>query len=185
MQIISGAHRGRKLYLPAGARPTQNLARGAIFNIITPMLGHDAMFTVWDAFAGSGAFGIEFLSRYPNVRVIFTDNSPTSVDTVRRNLRLISAGENATICAGDAIAVIPRFGANSDIIFVDPPYSNFELGVRFVKKLTPVARTGTILIWEIESATHQLPETNDFWEILQDRTYGRARFLILRRSDNK
>ncbi|MBP5707580.1 MAG: RsmD family RNA methyltransferase, partial [Alphaproteobacteria bacterium] len=60
LQIISGKYRGRKLSLPASARPTQNRARIALFNMLeSNIIDPTDKFTVWDAFAGSGAFGIE------------------------------------------------------------------------------------------------------------------------------
>ena len=74
LQIISGKFRGRKLYLPPNARPTQQRARAALFNMLASgVVGTDGCINVWDAFAGSGAFGIEFISRYPNAKVVFTD----------------------------------------------------------------------------------------------------------------
>ena len=177
LQIISGAHRGRKLYLPAGARPTQNMARAALFNMLSGLLDRCAELVVWDAFAGSGAFGLEFLSRNPVNKVIFTDIVP---NTVNKNLGLI--GATATVLATDAIAAIGQFGAAADVIFIDPPYSERELGTRFVKKLTGVAKSGAILIWEFERSAGT-PEIPGEWEILRDKTYGRARFLILRRRE--
>ena len=79
LQIISGRFHGRKLYLPPNARPTQNRARAALFNMLAAgLVNVGDNLCVWDAFAGSGAFGIEFLSRYPNSRVIFTDIDPES-----------------------------------------------------------------------------------------------------------
>ena len=173
MQIISGAHRGRKLYLPDGARPTQNRARVALFNMLTPIVPRDNKFIVWDAFAGSGAFGLEFLSRYANVSTVFTDIAP---DTVIKNLNAV--GASATVKQTDAMAAIPQFGADADIIFVDPPYSGFDIGVKFVCKMSGVAKPGAILIWEIEQ-TREMPNIGTNWQIIKDKTYGRARFLIL------
>lgn len=179
MQIISGVHRGRKLHLPAGARPTQNMARMALFNMLSGLIDFGTPLIVWDAFAGSGAFGLEFLSRNPANKVIFTDIAP---DTVNKNLEMI--GATATVSAIDAIAAIGKFGATADVIFIDPPYSEAALGARFVKKLTGVAKAGAILIWEFERAAG-VPEIPDDWAVLRDKTYGRARFLILRRRGNK
>ncbi len=176
MQIISGAHRGRKLYLPAAARPTQNMARVALFNMLMGLIDFGNDLIVWDAFAGSGAFGLEFLSRNPQTKVIFTDIAP---DTVNKNLELIAA--TATVKRCDAYDAIPEFGTVADVIFIDPPYSDHELGVRFVKKLASVAKTGAILVWEFERSAG-VPEIPVEWEILRDKTYGRARFLILRRA---
>lgn len=178
LQIISGKYRGKKLILPPDARPTQNMARGALFNMLNEMMDNSDKISVWDAFGGSGAFGIECLSRYNNPMVVFTDISPSSINTLKKNL--ISINETATVERADALASISRFGGISDIVFIDPPYSEFNLGCAFVKKITNVAKDGMILIWEFES-NNQTPKLNEKWEILKDKTYGRARFLILRK----
>ena len=75
LQIISGKFRGKKLNLPPNARPTQNMARGALFNMLNGILDVSKTFNVWDVFSGSGAFGLECLSRYDNADIIFTDNA--------------------------------------------------------------------------------------------------------------
>ena len=176
LQIISGKYHGKKLSLPNDALPTQNMARGALFNILNGVLDAGKPLTVWDVFAGSGAFGLECLSRFNNSNVIFTDNTKSSIDTIRKNLDSIK--ENAKIEMVDAISVIPKFGATADLVFVDPPYADFGLGLLFVKKLGKIAKSGAILIWEFESV-QQTPKIDDGWEILKDKTYGRARFMFL------
>lgn len=178
LQIISGKYRGKKLSLPMDARPTQNMARGALFNMLNEILNIAQTFTVWDAFAGSGAFGLECLSRYDNVKVVFTDNNKTSLDTVNKNL--VSVHETAIVEMADAISVITKYGTTADLIFLDPPYADFRLGIVFVKKLAKIAQTGAVLIWEFEASQNE-PKIDDNWEILKDKTYGRARFFILRK----
>jgi len=178
LQIISGKYRGKKLFLPNDARPTQNMARGALFNMLNGVLDTTQPITVWDSFAGSGAFGIECISRFNNPMVVFTDNSANSVDTIKKNL--LSINERATLEKADALSAMPRFGELADLIFVDPPYADFGLGALFVKKLGKVAKNGAILIWEFENV-HDTPKIDGSWEILKDKTYGRARFLVLRK----
>ena len=174
MQIISGDFRGRKLRLPAGARPTQNRARIALFNMMSSL---DVRAThVWDAFAGSGAFGIECLSRWGDCCVVFTDINPA---TVRANLAALNIGSRASVVAGDALSVAARFGADADLIFIDPPYADADLGVALVRKIAAVARPGAIVVWEQDAPVSVLPD-DAAWEILRDKQYGRARFMILR-----
>ena len=175
LQIISGKYRGKKLNLPDEARPTQNIARGALFNMLNGIIETNSI-TVWDVFAGSGAFGLECLSRFNNSNVIFTDNTKSSIDTIRKNLDSIK--ENAKIEMVDAISVIPKFGTTADLVFVDPPYADFGLGLLFVKKLGKIAKNGAVLIWEFEK-TQETPRIDDNWEVLKNKTYGRARFLFL------
>ena len=178
LQIISGKYRGKKLSLPDDARPTQNMARGALFNILNGIIDTTGPISVWDAFAGSGAFGLECISRFNNSMVVFTDNAKSSIETIKKNLW--SVHEHASIEMCDAVASLARFGGISDLIFIDPPYSDFGLGLLFVKKLGKIAKSGSILIWEIEK-TQQTPKIDECWDVLKDKTYGRARFLFLRK----
>ncbi|MBR5904643.1 MAG: RsmD family RNA methyltransferase [Alphaproteobacteria bacterium] len=176
LQIISGKYRGKKLFLPENARPTQNMARGALFNMLNEILNANQPIAVWDVFAGSGAFGMECISRYHDCMAVFTDIANSSLDAVRKNLSSIN--ENATLEKTDALSAIGKFGGISDLIFIDPPYSEHYIGEKFVKKITDVAKSGAVLIWEFENI-NPTPNINDSWEILKDKTYGRARFLIL------
>ncbi len=175
MQIISGEYRGRKLRLPPGGRPTQNRARIALFNMLASLDVVPAC--VWDAFAGSGAFGIECLSRWAQCRAVFTDIAPA---TVRMNLGGLNIDSRASVVAGDALSAVGKYGPLCDLIFVDPPYCAAETGVAFIKKLGGAARYGTIVVWEQEASAAIMP-TADIWEILRDKQYGRARFIILRK----
>ncbi|MBO4582973.1 MAG: RsmD family RNA methyltransferase [Alphaproteobacteria bacterium] len=179
LQIISGTLRGRKLALPGGARPTQNMARGAIFNILAGVFNADDKISVWDAFAGSGALGIETLSRYPNATAIFTDVSDESIKVIRKNTEKIAANR-VRIVTADAVREIKKYGAGVNLIFVDPPYEKARAGIEFVEKLADVAPSGTVVVQEIEKIVPYSPDITK-WEILRDKTYGRARFLILRR----
>lgn len=178
LQIISGAYRGRKLSLPNGARPTQNRARMALFNMMTALDVQPAR--VWDAFAGSGAFGIECLSRFADASVVFTDVAPASIKTVQQNLAALNVGARASVYQCDAMSRIAQFGATSDLIFIDPPYAEHQVGSAFVRKLAPVVQSGAIVIWEQEIANQYTPDENA-WDVLRDKQYGRARFLILQR----
>lgn len=179
LQIISGKYRGRKLCLPPHARPTQNRARIALFNMLeSGIVDKSAKMTVWDAFAGSGAFGIECISRYDGANVIFTDVAPESIATVRKNVDAISAVTRTKIVQIDAVGAISQYANISDIVFVDAPYDAAELGRVFVNKLGRAAKSGAILIWEQESA-NAVDVNTDTWDVLRDKTYGRARFLIL------
>ena len=181
LQIISGAYRGRRLRLPPDARPTQNRARIALFNMIeSGVVDTSGNFMVWDAFAGSGAFGIECLSRYAGARVVFTDTSPTSIKTIRDNLATLAVGVRASVVQMDAIGAVNKYGAGANLIFVDPPYVDENLGRAFVARLGRVAQVGTILIWEQEVG-HQSAPDETMWDVLRDKKYGRARFLILQK----
>ena len=181
LQIISGMYRGRKLRLPKNARPTQKRARIALFNMMeSGIINNLDELRVWDAFAGSGAFGLECLSRYPNATVVFTDVSPESIKTVRDNLALLQVGARATVVQDDAIHAITNNAKNMNLIFVDAPYDYAELGRAVVAGLGKTVLENTVLIWEQEATNAVEPDTN-IWNVLRDKTYGRARFFILQK----
>ena len=181
LQIISGQFRGRKLRLPPQARPTQNRARIALFNMLeSGIINSDNTFQVWDACAGSGAFGLECLSRYATAQVTFTDVAPTSLKTIRENLATLAVGARATVFQHDAIDAVKTLGAGADVVFLDPPYATPEIGRTFVKRFAQVAKSGAILIWEQDANASVTPDDVQ-WDVLRDKTYGRARFLILQR----
>lgn len=177
LQVISGSLRGHKLSLPASARPTQNRARLAVFNMLDGILDFSRPLVAWDAFAGSGALGIEFLSKYNDSRVIFTDLSTDTTKIILKNLASVNDGRFVVSCA-DAIACIKKYAPDSDVVFVDPPYENSDLGIRFVKKFGDVARPGTIVVQELEDGVDFVPDAA-VWNVLRDKKYGRARFLIM------
>lgn len=177
LQIISGTFRGRKLKIPPVARPTQNRARVALFNMISGFFYTDSSINVWDAFAGSGAFGIEILSRYKNANVVFTDSASESIKTIRENLSFLNIGSRATTKQIDTMSTIEKNIAKYDLIFVDPPYANNDFGTIFVKKWAKFGKTKSILIWEQDNENSIIPELSGI-EILRDKTYGRARFTF-------
>ena len=133
---------------------------------------------VWDAFAGSGAFGIEFLSRNWAKYAIFTDTNAGAVRTIRKNLTGIDG--DAIVKTTDALSAADEFGPRADVIFLDPPYADHELGEKLVKKLSRIAKAGAIVVWEQEQGTGTGKRNGNF-TILKDKTYGRARFLIMKK----
>ncbi len=183
MQVISGTFRGKKLCLPDIARPTSMRAKQALYSMINGLIELPVN-TVWDAFAGSGAFGVEFISRSWSQHIVFTDISKNSIDCIRRNISSISGNKMATILHTDALSAVSKFG-DSDIIFIDPPYSQYDIIDPFLKKLTSKITPESLLVLEIE-VTQPIPKTIEAgYEILRDRTYGRARFLILKQRNIK
>ena len=133
----------------------------------------------WDAFAGSGALGLEVLSRYVGSTVIFTDTSPDAVRAITENVHGVDWARYK-IDASDAATRIWKYGLRMNLVFVDPPYEDARVGIDFVANLANSVRAGTIVVQEIEKTVPYSPDETK-WEILRDKTYGRARFLILRR----
>ena len=123
MRIIGGEYRSRLISMPKGVeiRPTQDRVREAIFNI----LGDVNDKNVLDLFAGSGAFGIEAISRGSG-HATFVDNNAKCIETVRTNLESLKIEEyQYDIIKGNVFGVLLRLekeGGKSDIVFLDPPY---------------------------------------------------------------
>lgn len=128
MRVISGEKRGQRLIAPEGmdVRPTENRTKESLFNILSPIL-YDSV--VLDLFAGSGAIGIEFLSRGSKF-TYFIDNSSNSIDTIKENLRHTKLVGKSKVIKTDAIRALEEFRLEStkfDYIYVDPPFIEKDL----------------------------------------------------------
>jgi 16S rRNA (guanine(966)-N(2))-methyltransferase RsmD len=124
MRVIAGAYRGRRLTAPRGTdtRPTSDRVRESLFAILGPLDG----MRVLDLFAGSGALGIEALSRGA-AEAVFCDSSRAAVAAIRANLTAL--GTEQLVVRDDALRVLrtahARHGAY-DLVFLDPPYRYAE-----------------------------------------------------------
>lgn len=118
MRVIAGEFRSRRLKTVPGAalRPTPDLLREALFSVLAPEI-EGTVFV--DAYAGSGAVGIEALSRGA-ARAIFIEKHPAAVNVIRENLAALSIAGRATVVRGLAAAMLSRYAG--DIVFIDPPY---------------------------------------------------------------
>jgi len=118
MRVIGGEFRSRILKSLPGmdVRPTPDRLREALFNVLAPRI-EGAVFA--DVYAGTGAVGIEALSRGAS-RTIFIEQSRAAVAVIRENLRSLGIEGRASVRQGRATAVLPSIVA--DIVFVDPPY---------------------------------------------------------------
>lgn len=119
MRVIGGEFRSRVLKSLPGldVRPTPDRLREALFNVLSPRI-EGVIFA--DLYAGTGAVGIEALSRGA-ARAIFVEQKHAAVKTIRENLRALEIEGRAEVRMGRATAVIPRLEA--DIVFLDPPYA--------------------------------------------------------------
>lgn len=121
MRIVAGRWRGRRIEAPPGerVRPTGDRVREAWLSIVGPWLPEAR---VLDLFAGSGALGLEALSRGAIV-VDFVESAPRSIATIRANAAALGAGAAAVIHRADALRFIDRLEARAyDVAFADPPY---------------------------------------------------------------
>lgn len=151
MRIIAGEFGGRRLKPPAGRRirPTADRVREAWFSILGPELRGA---TVLDLFAGSGALGLEALSRGAR-RVTFVESAPRSLAALRANIATLGVEDRCTVHRGDVWRFVRRLGdaAVFDVVLADPPYST-DFAARLVQHFRerPLAR---ILVVEHRAAT--------------------------------
>ena len=189
MRVVGGRHRGRRLLAPAGdtVRPTSDRAREALFNILShgefaaaglPFADE----TVLDAFAGTGALGIEALSRGA-ARAIFIETDRAAVSMLRRNLAAVDEEDAADIVAGDATRP-PRARAACEVAFLDPPYRS-GLAAPALTALASMGWMAPHALVVVEIAAKEEFAAPDGFTIIDERTYGAARLVFLRREGDK
>lgn len=183
MRIIAGKRRGLRLSAPVGnsVRPTSDRVRGALFNVLehgrpaAEGLRLDGA-VVLDAFAGTGALGLEALSRGA-ARVTFMERAPDALEILRRNIAAFKAPGAAQALKADATNPPPARDACT-LAFLDPPYGD---GLA-APALAALARAGWLApdaICCIEVGAREALAPPEGFEALDDRRYGAARILIL------
>ena len=171
MRIVAGEHRGRRLQAPRGrsTRPTADRVREALFS----MLGDVQGARVLDLFAGSGALGIEALSRGA-ASVVFVERDNAAVAAIRRNLDAIGAGETEVI-RRDVLKFLTSCAESFDLVFVDPPYDFApRLAGPLSAALPAVLSEDALIVTESSKRTPlelSLP-------LARERTYGDTRIAI-------
>jgi 16S rRNA (guanine966-N2)-methyltransferase len=150
MRVVAGRFGGRRLRAPPGrtTRPTSERVREALFSMLGELDGEDVL----DLFAGSGALGIEALSRGA-ARVVFVERDRAAIEALNSNLASLDVGEGqAEIRRGDALGALQaarKRGETYDLVFVDPPYARARALARELSALLPaVLRAGARVIVE-------------------------------------
>ncbi|HEX2070104.1 MAG TPA: 16S rRNA (guanine(966)-N(2))-methyltransferase RsmD [Thermoleophilaceae bacterium] len=172
MRIVAGELRGRRLVAPAGGatRPTADRVREALFSILGDVSG----LRVLDLYAGSGALGIEALSRGA-AQAVFVDSSQTAVAAIRRNLAQLDL--DAPVQRRDALAYLRAAAAGDpyDLVFADPPYdSAVRVGPRLAELLPPILTADAVIVTESNKrAPLELP-----FDLLRERSYGDTRIAL-------
>jgi 16S rRNA (guanine966-N2)-methyltransferase len=155
VRVVAGRFKGRTLHAPRGrgTRPTSDKVREAIFSV----LGDVDDMRVLDLYAGSGALGIEALSRGAKDAAMFVEQDPAAVTVIRRNLKelgLAGPGDGPVVVTRDAIDFLVAFarrlrGGPFDLVFIDPPYSSApRLGERLSKLLPAVLSEDARIVTE-------------------------------------
>jgi len=153
MRVIGGEFRSRRLRSIPGAatRPTPDRLRETLFNILAPRL---AGITFLDAYAGTGAVGIEALSRGAG-HALFLERSRAALGALRGNLASLGLEARATVVAGPVLLTLPR--CRADIVFLDPPY-DLELEYASALELLGAAPPGLVVVQH--SVRRLLPEVS-------------------------
>jgi 16S rRNA (guanine966-N2)-methyltransferase len=174
MRVIAGSRKGHTLVAPRGqdTRPTSDRVRENVFNLVGPL--DDAR--VLDLFAGSGALGIEALSRGA-ASAVFVEKDADAIRAIERNLdRLRLTG--ARVVRGDVLWTISQeasAGAKYDLVLVDPPYGMLtEIQPRLARHLPPLLAPDGLLVVETDARTElELP-----LPVRTSRKYGQTRVTI-------
>jgi 16S rRNA (guanine966-N2)-methyltransferase len=186
VRVIAGDNGGRRLVAPPGraTRPTSDRVREAIFSMLeSSMLDSSATggvatlegATVWDLFAGSGAMGIEALSRGA-AHATFVEQARSAVSAVRANLAALGYGpERSTVVAADVLNWVGPGSGKADLVMADPPYAwqGWEVLLARLGHLSPLvlAETGAELV---------LPSG---WQSLRAKRYGGTVVTLARFSE--
>ncbi len=180
MRIIAGKWRGRKLIAPKGetTRPTADRTRETLFSMLVSRLGTLEGLTVADLFAGSGALGIEALSRGA-ASCIFIEQDAAAVRTLRRNISDLEAEAQSEVRAASALALGPA-KAPLDLLLLDPPYHS-GAGEVALEKLIRLGWIGEATWISLETAYDEEPKVKGL-ESQADRKVGKARLTLFTRS---
>jgi 16S rRNA (guanine966-N2)-methyltransferase len=181
MRIVAGDMRGRKLIVPEGThvRPTTDRVREALFNILQHGDHPIANARVLDLFAGSGALGLEALSRGA-AYAVFVDDHSASRAAIRRNVEALGVTGCTKIFRRDAahLGDMPN-GAQGpfDLIFLDPPYAQglVDKAIQSARDGGWIAPSAQVIVECGEGETLELPEL----VVLNERIYGDTKVLFL------
>jgi 16S rRNA (guanine966-N2)-methyltransferase len=175
LRVSGGEARGRRLKAPKGIRPTQGMVKQAIFNLVGPGIegAH-----VLDLFAGSGALGIEALSRGA-AAVTFVDHQPRGLAILRQNLDVLGLKERARIVRGDVVRWLeasPDTVKQAGVVFLDPPYDDAVLD-RTLKVLDRSVESAIVVA---EHSRRQVMPMLSRLEVDRQRRYGDTMVTVFR-----
>jgi len=169
VRIIAGTHRGQRIAAPRGrdTRPTSDRVRENAFNLIGPVDGADVL----DLFAGSGALGLEALSRGA-ASAVFVDSDRDACRAINANLEKLRL--TGTVLCQDALRAVASDPRTYDLVLCDPPY-DFDRE-RLAPRLARLVSPDGLLVWET-SGREPPPEVPRLEE-RTSRKYGAARLTL-------
>jgi 16S rRNA (guanine966-N2)-methyltransferase len=181
MRIISGKARGTKLYTLDGTatRPTLDRVKESLFNIIQNDIEDS---TVLDLFSGSGAIGLEFLSRGAK-RAVLCDSSKDAIKIIKQNVQKTHFEEKVEVYNMEFTKLVERLqNQKFDIIYIDPPYATDFIKISLEKIIEyKLVNENTKIIVETDDETRILNQIEKMdVEITDKRKYGRATIIFLK-----
>ncbi len=175
MRIIAGTHRGRKLKpvnVP-GIRPTSDRVREAVFSILFDRVKEAV---VADLYAGTGAMGMEALSRGAS-RCIFVDSNPKALSLMQANLQLLGLEEQSSTIRWNAaqdVLCLQRTGLAFDLVFADPPYAMDAVEATLSNLAeAEVLKPGSTVVFETNHR-QEVPEDTPGFTLADQRKYGKT-----------
>ncbi|MFC0388952.1 16S rRNA (guanine(966)-N(2))-methyltransferase RsmD [Muricoccus vinaceus] len=183
MRIVAGRWRGRTLLSPPGegTRPTADRVRQALFDALwhAPWAGRAMVegALVLDAFAGTGALGLEALSRGA-ARAVFMERDRAALAVLRANVASLKAEEWTKVLACDALRP-PRAEVPCGLVFLDPPYGK-ELGPPALAALRSAGWIAPAALACLEVGREEAMPVPENWEMVAERQHGAARIVVLR-----
>ena len=175
LRVGGGEARGRRLKAPKGIRPTQGIVKAAIFNLVGPGIEGAHML---DLFAGSGAIGIEALSRGA-AEVTFVDREPRGLAILRQNLDALELKDRAHVVRGDVVRWLessPEAVGRAGLVFLDPPYEDVVLD-RALMALDRTLSNATVVA---EHSRRQTLPSLSRLELDRQRRYGDTMVTVFR-----
>lgn len=178
MRIIAGRAGGRRLASPESReiRPTPERVREAIFSILGNIQGA----VVVDGFAGTGAMGCEALSRGARA-CYFIDPSPEALELIEENLERIDARDKGIVLEGSFDAQLLMIDDDPDLWLLDPPYGSDQVEPALEAMRDARCVTDRSMVVLEQDEREEIPQVEGF-EKEDERVYGRARVLFLRRA---
>lgn len=177
MRIIAGEWRGRKLTAPKGdsTRPTADRTRETLFSMLASRLGSFEGLSVLDLFAGSGALGLEALSRGA-AQCQFVEQDKAALDAIRANITALGARERTSITGGSVMSLGPA-RQQFDLILADPPYAT-GAGEVALDRLLRLGWIGPASWIALETSAKETVEIKGL-SIEAERKVGKARLTLL------
>jgi 16S rRNA (guanine966-N2)-methyltransferase len=186
VRIVAGRHRGRRLLAPTGetVRPTSDRAREALFNILShgQLAAAGIPFAeaaVLDAFAGTGALGLEALSRGA-AEAVFIEKDREALAILRKNIEALAEGLRSRIVPGDATRP-PRALSGCTVAFIDPPYRS-GLAAPALQALDAAGWFAGEALAIVEVAAREELSPPAGFTLVDERVYGTAHLVFLRRA---